>query len=760
MTSKRCFFKVMKEDFRHKTWMLVLSILGNMLAIPVTYLLSTQVSYYYGESPASRILRGAANIVSFFSSTLCVTGGIVAIAGALIVGLAGFRYVFHRSMVDTWHSMPVKRRTFFAASWLNGLLIWFVPFLVMLLATMLMGVGKLNNFREAFGAAPDKTEVMTASFAQLTAGVVLREGLLSALALTVAFLLVYHLVLAAVMLCGNVLNALVATGVFGAGAISFYGLWLLFCAYYLDTFVAYTVTGYKAIIYGSPLASAVALIYKRTESYSVKGFDGFWMSLFLNLIIAIGLGLLAAALYSRRPSELAEQGIKKKPVCFVLQLVASLAAGMGFWILFAVISSDIVGAMGATAWGVFGGLLGTIVVFGVMDIVFHMDFKAFFAHRLLMAGTAAAVLLLGFGFAGDWAGYDSYLPDQDKIAEIAVVSNMRIAFSDIQYAEALQEMHYTDTDVIYDFLKTAADYERYGHTQEIDGVIRSEYVTAKVTLKSGRSYYRSYPVFNYDCEAALKLLTSEEYQALCWQVPEWGMEAVSRVILETNDNYLEQRLDSDISREAIREICEAINRDLKEQPKLAILGGERSLCQIRLYSEKEDYIGWNFTVWEEMTHTLEVMRKYGYDSYAEPIAPEDVEEIRLYLDQRYSDLEEDSDLVAMARDKYQVYAETGEETAGAENLFYAPAAVADTADTGYAAGENEQITLTVTDPGEIAELLDLLSYYTNYYTGGAFSTGSVGGIAIVKKDGTAEAVTIFEGTLPEKYILRFGELMK
>ena len=31
MTSKRCFFKLMKEDFRHKIWMLALSILGNLL---------------------------------------------------------------------------------------------------------------------------------------------------------------------------------------------------------------------------------------------------------------------------------------------------------------------------------------------------------------------------------------------------------------------------------------------------------------------------------------------------------------------------------------------------------------------------------------------------------------------------------------------------------------------------------------------------------------------------------------------------------
>lgn len=38
----------MKEDFRHKIWMLALSILGNLLAIPVAYFLyGSSVPYYH-----------------------------------------------------------------------------------------------------------------------------------------------------------------------------------------------------------------------------------------------------------------------------------------------------------------------------------------------------------------------------------------------------------------------------------------------------------------------------------------------------------------------------------------------------------------------------------------------------------------------------------------------------------------------------------------------------------------------------------------
>ena len=40
MTSKHLFLKGMKEDLRHKVWMLALSLLGNFLAMPVLWLLN------------------------------------------------------------------------------------------------------------------------------------------------------------------------------------------------------------------------------------------------------------------------------------------------------------------------------------------------------------------------------------------------------------------------------------------------------------------------------------------------------------------------------------------------------------------------------------------------------------------------------------------------------------------------------------------------------------------------------------------------
>ena len=241
MTSKHCFFKIMKEDFRHKLWMLALSILGNMLAIPVTYLLATGDSYgYYAENGFEWDIysrtRQVYSIHEYFATYMLVFAAVVAITGALIVGLAGFRYLFHKNMVDTYHSIPVKRKTLFAANWLNGFLIWFVPFVVMYAFTTILGEIRLGTLREELTAIPNFSQFLDKADSEkilelLPAGGIALKSLRNGAALVIVFLLVYNLCLVAVMLCGNVLNTLVFAAIMGVGVVAVYGIGTVFCMY-------------------------------------------------------------------------------------------------------------------------------------------------------------------------------------------------------------------------------------------------------------------------------------------------------------------------------------------------------------------------------------------------------------------------------------------------------------------------------------------------------------------------------------------------
>lgn len=771
MTSKHCFSKILKEDFRHKIWMLVLSCIGNILAILVFYLLWSGRRPYYGdEAEAMRLYTQATTLQNFFGYIVVISGAIIAVAGAFIVGLSGFRYVFHRDMVDNYHSMPVKRRTLFLAGWLNGFLIWFVPYLVCMLTTMMMGIIRLGQLKEAFGAAEGITEELTAAFAGLTGGVICREVLLTLLTMVVVFLLVYHLILLSVMLCGNLLNTLVTAGTLGIGIFSLYGIGILFCEYYLDTFMASVSNTYLYLTYGSPLVSGLRLLMLRGGNDDMG--RTFFLCLFVNLAIALAMGVLAAIVYNRRPSELAEQGLRNRPVKYAVQISVSLGLGAVCWFLFHSMAFDFADASegAAMVWGIFGGLLAVILAFGVLDIIFSMDFKAFFSHRALMAVSAAGVVLFGLTFSLDWMNYDGYLPEKEDIAGIALMGYRGtgdLPFGE-PYREILAGMNYTDSEVIYDFLSTAVDAQRTGYSPESEGrgAIRNERLYTKITLENGRSYYREYTVYNYDCEAALEILASSEYQNRFIRIPE--QDALSAYCLDVGTQLDSRSLwvnQGDISQEAVLEICEAFNLDAAEQPELMIRQDGRGICRVEMFVyDGNKNLRRRFTVFESMTHTIEAMRKNGLESLVEIPSAEDISEIRLELNVWPSELEPGMDLIEMAREWYGVWPED-EVPQPQSPAGDGVEASATSEKASVAWTEDDRLYLSITDRNEIAELEKLLCYTSSWNGSGAFGRGRTGvSVSFWTEDGSTEiynaGASIQEGTLPEKYILRFGELMK
>lgn len=754
MTSKHCFSKVMKEDFRHKTWMLALSVLGNLLAIPVAYLLySGRRSYYVmsiDSSEAAPLLRDARILENIFSGTLPITAGIIAIAGAIIVGLFGFRYVFHRNMTDTYHSMPVKRRTLFLAGWLNGLLIWFVPFLVSLLIALLIGEARLASLRHRFEALTVVTaEEMGAYQGWMTGGQLFSLSLRFAVVLLVTFLLVYHLVLLAVMLCGNILNTLVTTVVLGGGVMSVYLLVQAFCASYLNTFVSVmskSRTSLYGAIYTSPLADAVYVLY----DFYKEGGTVLSQNALISLIIALVLGGLAFITYLKRPSELAEQGTKNRLVCFAVQLVGSLCAAFGGWLVFMAIAD------GQTlAWSVFGTLLAGVMVFGVLNVIFNMDFKAFFRHKPAMLAVLAVGLLTGFAFEWDWAGYDRYLPPEEEIAEISVYSyrytNVN-GWSDInEPGSAIEKVHIRDAKAAYAFLRDVSEPETVPYGD--DEYAYAEEFYTKVTLKNGRSYYRQYVVSSRSSQSLLALLTTPEYMEINYMVDEETLAECNAIQITRGDETVYIALTSEQSRKMAEAVAAAYNRDAVERPEALVSGGGRTYCTMSLLTGRYTSSR-SLEVNDEMENTIAALKEYGYAAYVEPVPVEDVAEIRLGIYMGWQDRQNNAiDLVEIARSVYEVPAGDDSETQAPE-VIVNPVSTQRVDVVSY----DDGIWLSVTESSEIEELLEMISYEYSDIRSGVFRGGCVTCVEIVLKDGKNLRVMLPTGKLPEKYILRFGAL--
>ena len=701
MTSKRLFFNCMKEDLRHKIWMIALSVLGNFLALPIAYLIAFDKTRYNTEFPITDPQLNAefiADIMSFFAAYVTALGGIIAIVGALIVGLFSFRYVFHKNMIDTWHSLPVKRNTLFGACYLNGFLIWFVPYLFTILLTICLAAGEI--YRR--GGIE-------------TVGTLFRVTFTSTAAIIVSFLLVYNLILVAVMLSGNLLNTLVSAGVLGISVLSVYGMIYAFFELYMDTFYSLGIS-LKNAIYASPFASAVCVLYDRCHLEQAE----FMVELCINLLIALIIGMAAWLLYKRRASELAGQGLKNRIMSLLMKLIVSICAGMSGWMFFVIITNR----EQSLIWGIFGNILSSVLCFGILDIIFSMDFKAFAAHKLWMLLSVAISVLLCCSFFGDWYGYDNYLPKETEISHMAIYCDQHTNRSKHYNGDMtpLDDMQLQDAQLIYDFLQAAV--------KNVDSDKKQQYFSSgnnydsflvKVSLTNGRSYEREYRLFVEDKAVVLPLLTQKEYVDWQYKIRKTDFEDCSSMVLFGKSNNGSTSKEETEDKDMIRSICLAFNQDLEENPENVVLGQGRLLLRIELRMPKRvDMI--RLDIYESMTHTLEALRSAGYEKYTKPMEASDVDYISLEFEKYYERYETDT-------------------------------AVADTKEVQ----QEQSRQITVTDAREIEDLLKLLHYRRPLHDYSVFRKNFISGIVIVDKEGVEHMAYIKEGELPEKYIKRFYE---
>lgn len=759
MTSRHLFFKAMREDLRHKIWMIALSSLGNVLVLPVAWLMAVS-----GKSNYSGYMRPEMYvdlIETEFRQILLVGGLFIAVFGAVIVGLFGFRYVFHKNMIDTYHSIPVKRRTLFGVCWLNGFLIWLVPLLVCLLLTLGMASAYLMG-------TPGQPWIPG----------IFAEAFTNVLLLAIVFLLVYHVVLTAVMVSGNILNTIVSMMILGLGVIAIYGLGVGFFSIYMQTFYS-AVINMEPAVYASPFVSGIFMAVQGREMAGL-GHIGPMCPVMINFCTMVLFGVLAYVLYQKRSSELAEQGIRNKVFSVVLKFIVSLAAGMGGWMMFYL-------AVRFGGWGVFGGLLVSILVFGIMDMILNMEFRAFFAHKIQMTATAVITVTICICFHTDAFGYDTYLPDKEDIAEIAVYEgsftnrSMYHYYDNEQYM--LENLHFQDVDAAYAFLERMTDKERnngapdaaeasssysdltVAQSRSMYGEVYARRMAVRVTLKNGRTYYRIYSVSDYDLDVTLPLFTDQEYLEKNYLVDRQLAASFDEIFLYGNNA---PRLETEPSPENLWAIAEAYNKDVLENPATVLLNQGNVLASLEFQRSSGYYDLYDRTqkepqayrlrldVYDSMEYTVAALKRLGYGEWVEPQDTEDINEIRLFVNydvggDYVAAFTSSQELIDAARQYYGVYS---------NNVVFGvvstPAGFED-AVSEKAVGM-DQLYLSITDRAEIRELMQYMSCTTPLNYGTLFRKGYAL-VEVISSDGEdIRKYCIKKGDLPEKYILKFSEL--
>ena len=518
MTSKNSFFKILKQTLNGRLWGIALSCLAFFFAHPVYAALCA-------GTIRNRILRGIFapdSAQGLFARDALGEGNsliiIAVVAIAIFTAFNGFSYLYSKSKVDLFHSVPVKREKLFAAEYVAGIITFIVPYVFfMLLAVLVGGVNGMLSIR-AIGSA------LIMLFISL-----------------LGFLGIYNTTIIAIILTGNLGVGLLGTAVFMA-----YGpvLSLAIAAYKSSYFMTYTYYSSNTLLmtYGSPVLAYVNLTEGMGSYLGIRNLSALNIILYI-LFVAISLAI-AVAIFRVRQSEAAGKSMafrKTMPVISVMLLVVACLWGGTIFESIAKVDGRV-----SYGWYAFGFIAALIIGHCIIQAVYYQDFRSLNKNLLnvLVSGVISAVI--GAIFLFDLTGYDTYQPGDNKYESASVTSyamQSSIEYFDFdrpinEYGDKnvssdlmeyrLDNIKITDKELVRDFVARAIsdtktfNEERMNNIDVLSEKERSAFyreqekyvsVTVKYNMKNGGEKYRAYMLnIGDNMDLYNRLYTNEDYK--------------------------------------------------------------------------------------------------------------------------------------------------------------------------------------------------------------------------------------------------------
>lgn len=649
MTSKISYIKLIRVDIRHRGWLAALTCIGLFLGMPVFTMLyidswfssSTAASVAEGGNAAAdqsrayiieqirEIFPGLLNgqILSYLAAAIAML--------AVLCALTGFAYIHSKEKLDFYHALPVKRGQWFAASYLSGLLIFLVPYVIC--AALTIAVGGANG-------------IMTAELAG--------ECVVAAAGGMFAFLLIYHTCILAAMLTGQTVTGLLATLVIAVYPFLVFGLF----------------TSLKGIFFETYYGAAASLTDALAETLSPAG-------LFVSLISNTGHGvpstrlfiaaavlavlLLAGAflLYRIYPSEAAGNALAFPRTAPVFKVMICIPAAV-----FASIIAKTFMGMSGTKWILVLSFLAAVILCGVIEFIYQQDLRMLLKSWISSVISVAGVLLVLCIFQFDLTGYDTYLPDQGRVESIRIHPDSFWGYFEYPedysgYAgETFVGSGASDegTEVLYHLAQAGMRNLEEGYTPnaldlaDVDSEIDRDYINTVFCYKlsGGREVYRRYCLGREELLSAIEDLSqSEAFRKELF--PIFHMDTSHVASVSYRDAYGVGTL-MELSDEQIQTLLDAYKKDVLAVD-VKVLAGNQPLGELLLeipdenaadVSDENDTVNayaeygngvqpgmvtlGSFYIYEGYENTLACMEEYGYTMRTE-IAPEDVQSVSLYL---------------------------------------------------------------------------------------------------------------------------------
>ena len=494
MRSKIYSSGFIKATSRGRKWIPALGLIGFLLIFPVTALIKFGIWFdleYTGEQ-IEQLYR------ELWTKDFLILGAWVSVMIAFFNGISGFWYLYSSRKTDFYHSLPVKRSDLFWHRVLVGLLYYVVPYAIMEFAAVCVGAmrGFFSLTYIKFGAE-----------------------------LLILHLFMYFLVYFTVVLLIGITGNILMGGLSFIGVLFYFPLLAVLIQGYGEVFFKNWFNGDYGVLkilkyYGAPEMIILSCMKENNRTAVLV--------LIISTLILVGLSWIA---YVKRRSEDTGKAYVYPWIMAVVDFMVTVGAGLGIGLLFYIMPEK----SGRYPWWIFGMILGTLLTHGILEVIYGMDIRDFFSHRirLVLAGAIIAVTAVSFNF--DLVGYDAEIPAYESLKGISLSMD--------SFGEELPKVTGTETGYEIDqgYYPTSAerldkstvikDRALYKIMKEIagdkDNNKKAGSISVKYIKNSGCSIYRTYRITK---DQVKKLLTE------CYNDPAYRKERCSA--LDINSTYL------------------------------------------------------------------------------------------------------------------------------------------------------------------------------------------------------------------------------
>ncbi len=423
-----------RELFSRRIWAAVISWLFFLLYYPAgVIMLITGVqarSQYYQYTARQARYAAMSEVSQWIGLEQTGVWGVVVLA--VIIALEGYAYLNNRRKLDFYESQPVPRNTRFWAVYVNGLLLYIVPYLCSLVLSIAVAAGM---------------HAMNVPIAV--------NGLYAFVRVSFLFLAVYSTAILAVMLTGNLVVA-------GGITIIFLGLEAMlrsvlyhYAVMLLRTFYSDGMKGTFFSCIGAYSQFLNTDIWREgmittEESFRIYGiyniqipsmqflgkvFVQGWTYDLRLLILWAATTAIAFICYRKRRTESAGQALAFQVIRFPLKLAVGIPAALFIGKLLTDMY-NVSRESAATAITILGIALTAVILGCALEILYDFNIRSVFRRfwQAALAGAAAVLIFSIYRF--DLTGYDLYVPDADKVESAALIgedANRGYVDSNLEY---------------------------------------------------------------------------------------------------------------------------------------------------------------------------------------------------------------------------------------------------------------------------------------------------------------------------------------